>query len=194
VILLLRALSRAVAFVLLVALAVGCLVAAGFSVTRSGLPALGDLVGSDTAAGHSRDFLARLERGDQPVGAAGAAGLAALVGVVLVAGAVVPRRERTLAMTAGDDEAGRVVARRRPLQSIAQALAARPASVNRARARVRGRYRRRGGRLRIRVSRVPGSPEKPVAELVHGEVEDLAEAFALRTKVRTRAGERRRPR
>jgi hypothetical protein len=194
VILLLRALSRAVAFVLLVALAVACLVAAGFSVTRSGLPALGDLVGTDTAAGHSRDFLARLERGDQPADAAAAAGLAALVGVVLVAGAVLPRRERTLAMAAEDEEQGRLAARRRPLQSIAQALAARPASVNRARARVRGRYRRAGGRLRVRVGRVPGSPEKPVAELVRGEVEDLAKAFSLRLKVRTRLDERRRPR
>jgi hypothetical protein len=196
VILLLRALSRAVAFVLLVALAVGCLVAAGFAVTRSGLPALGDLVGTDTAAGHSRDFLARLERGDQPADAAGAAALAALVGVLLVAGAVLPRRERTLAVAEEEEqeERGRLAARRRPLQSIAEVLAARPASVNRARARIRGHYRRPGGRLRIRVGRVPGSPEKPVVELVDGEVEGLAKAFGLRTKVRTRLDERRRPR
>jgi hypothetical protein len=192
VILVLRALSRAVAFVLLVALAVGCLVAAGFAVARSGLPTLGDLVGTDTAAGHSRDFLARLERGDQPAGAAAGAGLAALVGVVLVAGAVLPRREPTLELA--DDEEGRLSARRRPLQSVATALAARPVGVSRARARIRGRYRRPGGRLRVRVGRVPGAEAKPLAEQVEAAVAGLARAFSLKTKVRTRRDERRRPR
>jgi hypothetical protein len=192
VILLLRAVSRAVAFVLLVVLAVGCLVAAGFSIPSRGLPALGDLVGTDTAAGHSRDFLARLEHGDRPAGAAAGAALAGVLGLVLVAGAVLPRRERTLELVDEDD--GRLAARRRPLQSVATALAARPAGVSRARARVRGRYRRPGGRLRVRVGRVPGAAREPVARQVREEVEGLAGAFSLKTKVRTRRDERRRPR
>jgi hypothetical protein len=192
VILLLRALSRAVAFVLLVVLAAGCLAAAGFSLPNRGLSRLGDLVGTGAGAGQSRDFLARLERGDPPAGAAAGAALAAAVGLVLVAGAVLPRRERMLEMA--DEDEGRLAARRRPLQSVATALALRPPGVRRARARIRGRYRRRGGRLRVRVGRIPGAPEQPLAEQVRLEVDGLARAFSLRTKVRTRRDERRRPR
>jgi hypothetical protein len=190
VILLLRALSRALAFVLLTVLALACLAAAGFAIPRSGLATLGDLTHTDTAAGQSRDFLDRLEDGEMPAGAAAGAGLAAVVGLVLVAGAVLPRRERTLPMDDGPE--GRVTARRRPLRLAAAALAARPAEVTRSKAGVRGRYRRAGGRLRVCVHRRPEAQAKPLAEQVRGQLEGLTNAFALRTRVRTRRDESRR--
>ncbi|MGI8845925.1 MAG: hypothetical protein ACR2HC_07105 [Thermoleophilaceae bacterium] len=194
-ILLLRALSRAVAFALLIVAALACLAAALFSIPPgdSGITQLGKLTHTREAADRSGRFLDRLEAGDVPANAAAGAGIAAVVGLVLVAGAVLPRRERTLALDSSDE--GRIAARKRPLQSAVSTLAERPRGVTRTRARVRGRYRRAGGRLRVRAGRGPGAEPDALATQIRAEVAGLAEAFKLRAKVRTRRDEKgRRPR
>lgn len=189
-ILLLRALSRAVAFVLLVVLAVTCLAAAAFCLPSgdSGLAKLGELTQTTDAADQTGHFIDRMERGSASDDAAGFTALAGVVGLVLVAGAVLPRRERTLALEDGAE--GRIAARRRPLQGAVAALASGPAGVTRVKARVRGRYRRAGGRARVKVGRGPGAEPVALMAQVRERVDALTGPFSLRTKVRSHRDEK----
>ena len=192
-ILLLRALSRSLAFVLLLVAAIACLAVAAFSIPSgdSGLAKLGELAHTDDAADQVGGFLHRLESGHVPADAAAGAGIAAVVGLVLVAGAVLPRRERTLPLEVSDH--GRIAARRRPLRTAATVLAQAPRGVTRARVRVRGHYRRAGGRLKIRAGRGPGAEPDALAGQVEEGVATLATSFSLKTKVRTKRDEKRGP-
>lgn len=189
-ILLLRALSRSVAFVLLVAMSVACLAAAVFSLPsgESGLTKLGELTQTTQVADQTGRFIDRMERGTASDDAAGFAALAGVIGLVLVAGAVLPRRERTLPLE--DDAEGRIAARRRPLQGAVGALASGPAGVTRVKARVRGRYRRPGGRARVNVGRGPGADPTALVAQVRERVDGLTGPFSLRTKVRSHRDEK----
>lgn len=190
-ILLLRALSRALTFVLLIVAAAGCLGAAVFTIPPgdSGLAELGSLAHTREAADRVGAFLGELEAGKVPMDSVAGAGIAAVVGLVLVAGAVLPRRERTLALESSKE--GRIAARRRPLQAVAVSLAERPRGVTRASARVRGRYRRAGGRLRLRVGRGPGAQPGALTGQIESQLATLVDGFSLRAKVRTRRDEKR---
>lgn len=69
-------------------------------------------------------------------------------------------------------------------------LAEVPRGVKRARVRVRGRYRRAGGRLKVRAGRGPGAESTALAAQVKEGVSGIADAFSLRTKVRTKRDEK----
>lgn len=185
-ILLLRALVRLLAFALLAALAVAGIAVAVFCIGggRSGLsllhgaellhlPQFRDSVGS---------FLTTLEAGGPVAVVAALAGLGAmLLGVLLLAGALVPRRERLV--SAGDG----VAARRRPLAQMAAALAEGSDGVTAVRARVRP-GRRGGGRLKIRAERTLPAHAADVERAIAQATAPLAEPFGLTTRVRTRVG------
>ena len=126
-ILLARALVRVISFVLLVILAVAGLVLAVFCIsTGTSGPSLGGLAHL-LDLGSLRDtvgsWLGQLEASGAVAGIAAVCGLAAmLLGLLLLAGILVPRRERLVTLASG--EHGTIAARRRPLAQAATALVA----------------------------------------------------------------------
>jgi hypothetical protein len=196
--LLARALVRIVAFALLALLAVAGLLAAIFciqggtgtlSLTRlaevAGLPELRDEAGT---------LLGALEAPGPLAVASALAGLAAmLAGLVLLAGVLVPRRERLVGLPResgeGNGTPGTLDARRRALAQVAVALAEQAQGVTGATARARSR-RRGGGRLRVTATRTAPSDDDDVADAVTERLAELTGPFALEARVRTRAGER----
>src|SRR5436305_4190467 len=150
-----RLLARVVGFVLLLALAAAGILLAVFCIgTGTHGPSLGGLARllslhsvRDTV-GH---WLARVEAPGSVAVIAGVCGLGAIaLGLLLIAGVLVPRRERLVQLT--EDERGKLAARRRPLAQVATALVEPVGGVTEARVRVRP-FRRIGGRLSVRASR-----------------------------------------
>lgn len=190
-ILLARTLARIVGFLLLVALALVGLAAVVFAIQGGeatlSYPQLAEWVGLPELRDEVGALYDRLESGGPVEIVALLAGLAAmLLGLLLAAGAVLPRRDRE-AMLEETDE-GSVAARPKPLAQAAEALAGRADGVTSAKARVRP-----GRRLRVRAdlrrpaaSRDPGAARRAVQE----RVAPLVDAFDLRSKVSTRAGGR----
>jgi len=184
-ILLARALVRVVSFLLLVILAVAGIVLAVFCIgTGTSGPSLGglsrllhlsalrDTVGS---------WLGQLQASGAVAGLAAVCGLAAmLLGLLLLAGILIPRRERLVTLASG--EHGTIAARRRPLAQAATALVEQVRGVTEARVRVRPR-RRSGGRLAVRASRIrrvdPGEVQGAVREQLRG----LTDPFKLTARV-----------
>ena len=192
-ILLLRAIARLVALVLLVALALSGIAVALFSIQGGdrpvSLPGLAEhlrLLEVEETVG---DYLGQLEA-DGPLAKISAlvgAG-AMLAGVLLLVGAVAPRRERLVVFD--DHEGGRIAARRRTLANVAEALAEQAHGVVEAKARVRPRGRLRGGRLRMTVSHPRNYQERAVEERVLSSVAPLVDSSELRPTVETRVGKR----
>ena len=189
-ILLLRSLGRLVIFVLLVVMALAGLAAAVFCIGGGDGFSLPDLAGYlqlDDLRDVVGDWLGALES-DGPTAwwtvLAGAC--AAILGLLLLAGVVLPRREHLVVLAEGDD--GRIAARRRPLGQAAEALTLQQQGVTEAKARVRtSRWRR--GSLRLRASRTRRvSPDEAEARASRA-IEPLASAFNLRPRVRSRLGE-----
>jgi hypothetical protein len=106
---------------------------------------------------------------------------AALLGLLLIAGALWPRRERLVLLEEGDE--GRLAARRRPLRRLARALAARAEGVRPSRVRVRA-GRRRG--LGVRLVREPGLDPDEARARAESALAPLTGGFALPTAVRSR--------
>jgi len=184
-ILLARALVRLVSFLLLVILAVAGIVLAVFCIgTGTSGPSLGKLASilhlatvRDTV-GH---WLAQLEASGSVAVIAGLCGLGAiLLGLLLLAGLLVPRRERLV--TLASDREGTLAARRRPLGQAAQTLVEQVRGVTQARARVRPR-RRTGGRLRVRASRTRTADPTQVRGAVHEQLRELTDPFTLSARV-----------
>jgi hypothetical protein len=112
---------------------------------------------------------------------AGVCGLGAiLLGLLLMAGLLVPRRERLV--TLASDDTGTLAARRRPLAQAAQTLVEQVRGVTDARARVRPR-RRAGGRLRVRASRTKAADPGQVRSAVDDQLRELTDPFTLTTRV-----------
>jgi hypothetical protein len=191
-VILLRALSKLVAFVLLFVLAVAGLATAiscisGGSGTLSlpwlaktaQLPALRDTMGT---------FLGGLEAPGSSALIAAACGLGAmLLGALLIAGVVVPRRERLVRLR--DEEAsGSVAARRRPLGQAAAALVRRAGGVADAKVRVRP-GRRRGGTVRVRADLPRTAEAAEVKQRIEDRLAPLTGPFDLRARVQTRRGD-----
>jgi len=184
-ILLARALVRLVSFLLLAILAVTGLALAIFCIsTGTTGPSLGGLASAlhlasvRTTVGH---WLGQLEATGSVAVIAGVCGLGAiLLGLLLLAGLLVPRRERLV--TLASDGEGTLAARRRPLAQAAQTLVEQVPSVTDARARVRPR-RKAGGRLRVRASRTRTADPGQVRSAVVDQLRELTDPFTLATRV-----------
>ena len=192
-ILLLRALARLVAFVLLVALALVGLFVAVFSIQGGdgplSLPGLAEHVRLPSLEDTVGEYLAQLEV-DGPLAkrSALAGAGAVLAGLLLLLGVLVPRRERLVTFDGGD--AGRIGARRRPLAALAEALAEQTRGVTEAKARVRPRGRLRSGRLHVTASHPRDYQDREIEERVLSAVSPLLEASALKPRVAARMGKR----
>lgn len=179
------ALARLVGFLLLLALAVTGLALAVFCIgTGTSGPSLGglaSLLGLDALRDSIGGWLAQLEAPGSVAMVAALSGLGTMVlGLVLVAGILVPRRERLVMLAEG--EQGTLAARRRALSQVAGSLVEQVRGVTDARIRVRP-GRRSGGRLSVRASRT----RKVEAETIEGAVQEqlgaLTGAFALTPKI-----------
>lgn len=188
-ILLLRALARVVAVLLPAALALAALAAAIASVGSGegfSLPWLAELIGLPSLERAVGDRLASLEA-DGPVAVVAAlcgAG-AVLLGLALLAGVLVPRRERLVTLHSAEE--GDIAARRRALGQAAEALVQDAGGVTSAHARARPR-RRSGGRLRVTAHRTRPTDPDTVRSATTAALEPLTGKLPLRAKVRTRRG------
>lgn len=184
-ILLLRGLVRLVAFALLLALAaVGLAVLAAAidlaAVTSFlGLPELRDTVG--------RWFDALAADGSVAVFSALGGVAAVVLGLLLLIGLFVPRRERLVRLES--TETGELAAHRRPLAQMATALTERVRGVSESRVKVRPK-RSTGGRIEVRADLPHTAEADPVREAITERLTVLTEPFALVTQVHTRLGSR----
>lgn len=189
-----RILARLISFLLLVVLAVTGIAIAIFCIgtgkTGVSLAGLASLLHLEALRSTVGSWLGQLQ-GSGPIAVVAAlAGLGAiLLGVLLLAGVVVPRRERLV--TLASEGQGTLAARRRPLAQVAQTLAEQARGVTEARTRVRPRRRRLGGRLRVRASRPRPADPAQVRSAVTEQLGELTEPFALKARVEvTRQGAR----
>ena len=180
-----RLLVRVLTFLLLLLLALLGLAVAlaaiepGTGADAAGLPGLRDQVGA---------WFDGLEGGEGiavPSLIGGAA--AALLGLLLLIGLLVPRRERLVVLRRTDH--GSLGARRRALAGVARSLAEQTRGVSAAKVKVKPR-RRGGGRLRVNAARPRPTDEKAVERSIADQLESLTGPFRLKASVRTRAGER----
>ena len=183
-----RALVRLVGFVLLVALAASGLALAVFCIgTGTTGPSLGNLarlLHLGSLRGTVGHWLGQLESPGSVAVLAAACGIGAiLLGLLLLAGILVPRRERLVTLSRG--EPGTVAARRRPLAQLATTLVERERGVTEARVRVRP-MRRTGGRLSVRASRVRRADPAQVQAAVREALAGLTEPFKLKARVDVR--------
>ena len=188
-----RALVRLVGFVALLALAAAGLVLAVFCIgTGTSGPSLGylaKLLHLASLRGTVGHWLGQLEAHGSVAAIAAACGFGAvLLGLLLLAGVLVPRRERLVTLSRG--EPGTLAARRRPLAQVATTLVERVRGVTEARVRVRP-LRRTGGRLSVRASHTrradPGQVQAAVREALGG----LTEPFKLKARLEVRRRGRR---
>jgi hypothetical protein len=181
VILLLRALVRLLGFLLLIALA---LVGLGFAVAAL----FGDQLGVQLEGSAVSRWLERLEGdGTQGLEAVIGGGMV-LLGLLLLIGALAPRRERRAVLE--QDEHGTLDARRRPLAQMFTALAERTRGVTHARAKLRLGRRAHHGRLVLRAERPRTIESAAVRKSVQSEVGELAAAFGLKTRIQAPLGRR----
>jgi hypothetical protein len=188
----LRLLAVALGFLLLVLIALGGIVVAIFCI-RGGIATLSlhhlaSLISLPGLRDKIGPWLESLEA-DGPVAALAVlcgAG-AVLLGIGLMVGALVPRRERVLIVDRTDR--GTIAARRRATGSALADLAERPREVLSAKTKVRPNRSRAGGRARLKLIEAAGTDERPKAEQARTELKDLAEALSLKLQTA-----RRRPR
>jgi len=193
-VLLFRAIARLITFALMLTLAALGVAVAVFSIQSDeqalSLPALARHLQLPDLRRIVGDYLVSLEA-DGPTAwisvGAGAAVVAA--GLLLLVGALAPRRERLLVLE--QQEGGdRLAARRRPLTQIAGALAEQERGVTQAKARLRPGRWGRGGRLGLTAFHPRNRQPAEIQTQAAAAIAPLANAFALRARVRTRLGER----
>lgn len=180
-----RLLARVVSFLLLVALALIGLAVAVSAIDPSavtGRIGLHDL--RDSVGGWFDDLEAS---GPVAVASALGGGAAILLGLVLLVGLLVPRRERLVRLDTTSH--GTLSARRRPLAQVATHLVEQTRGVAQARVKVRPR-RRTGGRLRVRAERPRPAPASETKAAISSQLEDLTGPFKLKASVQTRVGDR----
>lgn len=193
----LRALTRLVGFLLTVLLALAGLAVAIFCIQGAtstlSLPKLAELI-QLPALSRSVDTLLRSAEASGPVAlvtALSGAG-AILLGVALLIGALVARRERLLTIT--DGETGRVAVRRRTLAQIAVAQVEQSREALHAKASVRPARRGKGGRLRVTSYHPETVTDEAAATAAKHQLGALAEGLSLRVRARAhvpRRGQRR---
>ena len=111
-----------------------------------------------------------------------------IVLILLLIGALAPRRERRAVLEQGED--GTLDARRRPLVRMFTALAERARGVTHVKAKLRLGRRARHGRLVLRAERPRTAESTAVREAVQSNVGELAAAFGLKTRVQAPVGRR----
>jgi hypothetical protein len=183
-----RALVRLVSFLLLVLLALAGLLVAVFCIgTGSTGPSLGglaDLLQLSSLRDTVGAWLDQLEASGPVAVVAALSGLGAtLLGLLLVAGVLVPRRDRLVTLATG--EHGTLAARRRPLAQAATTLVEQVRGVTEARVRVRPR-RRAGGRLAVRASRSRPADPRQLRDAIRERLGSLTDPFKLSTRVDVR--------
>jgi hypothetical protein len=189
---LLRLLVRVLSFLLLLALALAGLAVTVFSIQG----------GEETLSYHNLASLIQLPQARDAIsgwfGQLGAGGPVAVIallcgigaialGLLLIAGVLIPRRERRVALE--HNEAGLLDARRRPLAGAARALAEQTRGVTEAKVRARPR-RRMGGTLRVRADRTRQTDADQARRGIEDQLKPLTEPFAMRVKVASRNGGR----
>ncbi len=184
-ILLARALVRLVSFLLLVTLAVAGIVLAVFCIgTGTSGPSLGGLASllpATSVRDAVGDWLGQLESSGSVAVIAALCGLGAIaLGLLLLAGLLVPRRERLV--TLATDSHGTLAARRRPLAQAAQALVEQVRGVTEAKVRVHPR-RSSGGRLRIRAAQPRPADGRQIRAAILEQLRGLTEPFKLKARV-----------
>ena len=180
-ILLLRALVRLLGFLLLIALA---LVGLGFALATL----LGDELGVQLDGSAVSRWFERLEGDGTQILEAVIGGGMVLLGLLLLIGALAPRRERRAVLEQG--ELGTLDARRRPLAQMFTVIAERTRGVTHAKAKLRLGRRPRHGRLVLRAERPRTTESAAVRESVRSAVGELAAAFGLKTRVQVPLGRR----
>ena len=188
----LRALARVISFLLLAALAlVGLAVAVssiGSGEDTLSLPWLADQAQLPFVRDEVGGFLDRLEAGGPGTTSAILGGLAAiLLGLLLLAGVLVPRRERLVTLDSGGE--GRLTARRRVLAQVARALVEQVRGVTQAKAKVRPR-RRADGRIRVTADHSRRADPKDVRQAASAALQELTGPFELKARVRPQLGDR----
>ena len=190
-IVLLRALARVFAVLLPAALALAGLAVAIAAVGRSegfSLPWLAELIGLPSLERAVGEWLASLEAPGPVAVVAALCGAGAVVaGLMLLAGVLVPRRERLVTLHSGNE--GRIAARRRALAHVGEALVSDTDGVTRARVKARPR-RRSGGRLLVTAQRTRPADPGSVRSAATTALEPLTGKLPLKARVRTRRGER----
>jgi hypothetical protein len=189
IVLALRLLAAVVGFLLLLAIAVGGVIVAifclrGDSATLS-LAHLAGLLSLDDLRDDVGNLLARVEA-DGPVAALTAlcALGAVLLGIGLLVGALMPRRERRLVVES--DGRGTLSARRGAVGDALADLAERPREILDAKAKVRPNRTHPGGRARLKLTEAAGTDERPVAEQSRRELAQLGEGLSLQLQSTSR--------
>jgi hypothetical protein len=190
---LLRAIARLVTFVLLIILAACGLAIAVFSIGESrnrdfSLPGLARLV----HLGGLRDQIGELLHdlaGPGPVAAITAlCGIGAVaLGLLLLVGALWPRRERLVILQRSEE--GTLAARRRVLARVAAALAEQTRGVTAIKVKVTA-GRRHGGRVSVRADHSRTQQPQDVRQRSQLALAPLTESFGLRTRITPRLGQR----
>lgn len=187
---LLRGLAQLVTFVVLVALAACGLAVAVFSVAASGdfsLPGLAKLIGLPGLSEGAGRLLRSVEADGGVAAISALAGLGAVVlGALLLAGTLAPRRERLVVLGSGDE--GTTAARRRVLRRVAGALAEQARGVTATKVKLRARRRARGGRLTVRAAHPRTADPKEVERGALEALDPLAKPFGLKPRIRPRLG------
>ena len=186
---LLRLLAAVLALALLVAIAIGGILVAIFCI-RGGTATLSfDHLASLISLPELRDkigpFLASLEADGPAAAIAALCGAGVIVlGIALLFGALMPRRERVLIVERSDR--GTIAARRRAAGNALADLAEKPREVLSARAKVSPNRSRTGGRARLKLTEAAGTDERPSAEQSRTDLKELAAALSLKLNTASR--------
>ena len=191
-IVLLRALVRVLAFLLLLALALAGLAAALFSIQGGTEPLSYSTLASLIRLPEARDAIAAWFAQISAQGPVAAIALlcglgAMLLGLLLMLGVLVPRRERLVTLEQRDG--GTLAARRRPLAGAARALAEQARGITEAKVSARPR-RRGGGTLQVRAERSRHTDAATARRAIEEQLQPIVGPFKLRARVATRVGGR----
>jgi hypothetical protein len=190
--LLLRAVTRLVTFALLAVLALAGLAVAVCSIASEGalsLPWLADQLRLPDLREEVRSLLDTLEEPGPVALRSAAAGVGAVAaGLLLLAGALWPRRERVTVLERG--ETGTLGGTRRALGRAAASLVEGVRGLSVRRVRLRPCRRGGGGRLELTAIRPETLPRDEATRRADHALQPLVRDFALRPRIRTRTGPR----
>jgi hypothetical protein len=184
-ILLARALVRLFSIVILLVLAIAGIVLAAFCIgTGTSGPSpggLANLLGLSELHDSVGAWLDQVESPGPVALIAGVCGIGAmLLGLLLLLGILVPRRERLV--TLSSTEHGEIAARRKPLSQAATALVEQVRGVTEARVKVKPK-RRGGGRMKVRASRTKPVDAQTVQGAVSEQLGSLTGPFRLKARI-----------